>query len=258
MGLSIPERVMALAAGRALELVWRNELGGLTFAIEGGQEFVKWTSKGSEGVLVRERERLVWARRFARVPEVVAHGRDQEGAWLVTMGLGGRSAVESRWLREPAKAVRAIGAGLRALHDSLPVAECPFSWSVEARLAEVRRLAAGADAAWPERWHAEHRGLGVAGVLAALAAPPAVDRLVVCHGDSCAPNTLLDEHGSWLGHVDLGALGVADRWADLAIATWSAAWNYGPGWESALLDAYGIAPDPIRTRYYRLLSDLGP
>jgi aminoglycoside phosphotransferase len=48
-------------------------------------------------------------------------------------------------------------------------------------------------------------------------------------------------------HVDLGALGVGDRWGDLAIATWSAEWNYGPGWEDALLRAYGVAPDPLRT-----------
>ena len=30
-------------------------------------------------------------------------------------------------------------------------------------------------------------------------------------------------------------------------------WNYGPGWERVLLDAYGIKPDTERTRYYRLL-----
>jgi kanamycin kinase len=47
-------------------------------------------------------------------------------------------------------------------------------------------------------------------------------------------------------------------WADLAIATWSSEWNYGPGWDGLLLDAYGIRPDPDRTRYYRLLWDLGP
>jgi len=44
--------------------------------------------------------------------------------------------------------------------------------------------------------------------------------------------------------------------ADLAVATWSADWNYGPGWDRLLLDAYGIRPDPERTRYYRLLWDL--
>jgi aminoglycoside phosphotransferase len=35
-----------------------------------------------------------------------------------------------------------------------------------------------------------------------------------------------------------------------------AEWNYGPGWERLLLDAYGTRPDPERTRYYRLLWDL--
>jgi len=32
-------------------------------------------------------------------------------------------------------------------------------------------------------------------------------------------------------------------------------WAYGPGWETLLLKAYGVAPDPDRTRYYRLLYD---
>ena len=54
------------------------------------------------------------------------------------------------------------------------------------------------------------------------------------------------------------SLGTADRWADLAIAAWSTTWNYGPGWETPLPDAYGIPPDPGRTRYYRLLYDLAP
>jgi kanamycin kinase len=91
-----------------------------------------------------------------------------------------------------------------------------------------------------------------------LALVPPIDRLAVCHGDACAPNTLVTSDGRWSGHVDLGALGTADRWADLAIATWSADWNYGPGWEAELLAAYGVVPDRDRIRYYRLLWDLGP
>ena len=58
--------------------------------------------------------------------------------------------------------------------------------------------------------------------------------------------------------TDLGSLGVGDRWADLAVATWSTIWNYGPGWERPLLDACGVPPDDERIRYYRLLWDLGP
>ena len=110
----------------------------------------------------------------------------------------------------------------------------------------------------PARWHRQHQHLDIAQALELLAEIPPLDRLVVCHGDACAPNTLLDSKGEWCGHVDLGDLGLADRWADLAVATWSTTWNYGQGWEEALLDAYGIAPDETRTAYYRLLWDLGP
>jgi len=50
---------------------------------------------------------------------------------------------------------------------------------------------------------------------------------VVCHGDSCPPNVLLEE-GRATGYVDLGELGVADRWWDVAVGGWSVAWNFGP------------------------------
>jgi kanamycin kinase len=246
-----PACVIALAAGAPVTVVWRNELDGLTFAL--GDRFVKWSPAGSPIVLERERARLAWASAFARVPRVLDHGRDAEGEWLVTRALPGTSAVALRWIAAPAIAASAIGAGLRALHDALPVDDCPFSWSVADRLAVIH-----ARAARPERWHADHRHLAVERALEILGEPPPIDRLVVCHGDSCAPNTLIDDAGRCSGHVDLGALGIADRWADLAIATWSTQWNYGPGWERALLDAYGIAPDAERTAYYRLLWDLGP
>ena len=68
--------------------------------------------------------------------------------------------------------------------------------------------------------------------------------------------TLAD--GAPVRPVWVNELGVADRWADLAIATWSTTWNYGPGWETPLLEAYGISPDPDCARHYRLLWDLGP
>ena len=36
------------------------------------------------------------------------------------------SAVDPQWVADPRTAARAIGAGLRLLHDALPVADCPF------------------------------------------------------------------------------------------------------------------------------------
>jgi aminoglycoside phosphotransferase len=254
---TVPAGVAALAAGRPLRLVWQNDSGGLTFAAGqgAGRCFIKWSPAASWIDLAAEADRLSWAAPFHPVPRVLARGTSPAGSWLITAALPGDNAVSPRWAGDPATAVRAIGTGLRSLHEAFPVATCPFSWSAQDRLADARREAA-AGRLDPGCWHEIHQRLGIAEALRRAAGIPPADKLVVCHGDACAPNTLLSADGRWSGHVDLGMLGIADRWADIAVATWSAEWNYGPGWEPLLLDAYGIQPDPERTRYYRLLWDL--
>ena len=243
-----------------MRAVWKNEAGGLTFQIGEGpaREFLKWTSAVNRVDPAPEASRLRWAVAYTPVPVVLAKGSDRTGSWLLTAGLPGRTAVDDHWKRDPATAVRAIGAGLRAMHDELPVADCPFDWSADRRLAAVRARALDGRGIDPAAWHPDtRRRVGsVRQALELLADPPPTDRLVVCHGDACAPNTLIGDDGACSGHVDLGALGIAEGWADLAVATWSTRWNYGPGWEEPLLAAYGVEPDPVRIAYYRLLWDL--
>lgn len=228
--IAVPEPVRSLARGAALEPVWANEIGGLTFRTD-DERYIKFGPRNAETSFAGEAARLRWARPFSPVPEVLERGGDGAHEWLVTRALPGASAVVPRWVAEPATAVRAIGRGLRALHDALPVQGCPFEWSVNSRLR-----------------NAAVRGIRVPD---ALREPPGVDRLVVCHGDACCPNTLVGDDGRWSGHVDLGALGVGDRWADIAVAAMSTVWNYGAGWEDALVEAYGIDPDRERLAYYR-------
>ena len=259
----VPPPVRELAGLDAVRPVWRNELGGLTFELTGplgARRFVKWNPRGNGIDLQAEVSRLIWAVEYMPVPRVLDVGGDAAADWLVTTGMPGRSAVDERWRADPATAVTAIGRGLRAMHDALPTACCPFSWTDEDRRAAPRRRAqVDKDAPTPTeraRWHPEHGHLSWDDALAVLADAPPPDRLVVCHGDACAPNTLVGEDGRWSAHVDLGRLGVADRWADLSVAAWSTEWNYGPGWTPALLAAYGVESDGDRLAWYRLLWDL--
>ncbi|OKI99994.1 aminoglycoside 3'-phosphotransferase [Kitasatospora sp. CB01950] len=252
--IEIPPPIAELARGERLLPVWLNGLNGITFRLGDGpgRRFVKWAPAGSGADLDAEAERMRWAGAFTTVPEVLGVGGDGTGRWLLTAGLPGRSAVEPELKARPVLAVRAIGEGLRAFHEALPVADCPYTWSARERIDCAVALRRD-----PADWHRDHRHHGTAErALAILADPPPVDVEVVCHGDSCAPNTLVDDDGRPAGHVDLGTLGVADRWADLAVASWSTVWNYGPGWERPLLEAYGVRPDDERLTYYRLLWDL--
>ncbi|HWU28835.1 MAG TPA: aminoglycoside 3'-phosphotransferase [Microbacterium sp.] len=234
--VDVPDRVRDLAGDARLEPVWANDIGGLTFRASpaaGHPFYIKWGPRNDECNVRDEAERMRWAGRWIRVPEVIDQGQDASHEWLVTRAIDGDSAVHPRWVARPEVAVRAVGEGLRALHDALPVDDCPWDWAVESRIANAERRGIHV----PERFHD---------------APP-IDRLVVCHADACCPNTLIGDDGRWLAHVDLGLLGVGDRWGDIAVASMSTEWNYGPGWEDALIEAYGLEPDRERLAYYREL-----
>lgn len=209
-----PELVRDFVRGRELETVWLNELGGVTF--REGDRYLKWNPVGSRLDLENERARLAWAAPRHPVPEVVDFVRDDHGQLLVTVAMNGTGAVTDAWRARPRDAVRAIAEGLRVLH-ALPAPDCPFvcPWAV-------------ADSV------------------------PMAD-LVVVQGDPCAPNTIIGADARFAGHVDLGLLGTADRWADLAVASMSLDWNYGPGWQGEFFEAYGVERDESRIELYREL-----
>ena len=222
----VPGIVREIAAGREIELAWRNELGGLTFRI--GDAFLKWNPPSTGVDLERDRVRLEWLTGRHPAPRVMHHGREGEAQWLLTEALPGSSAVGDTWRARRAEAIRAIAAGLRALH-AIGVEEYPEAWTSEV---------------WVGR------------APASIGPRPSIDDPVIVHGDACAPNTLIAPNGRWVGNVDFGDLAVGDRWADLAVASMSLDWNFGPGHQDELFDAYGTAPDTERIRYYRALWHL--
>ena len=219
----VPSAVTEVAEGQPAHLVWRNDLGALTFRI--GDRFLKWNPHGNGIDLERERVRLTWLSGRHPVPRVVTSGVDDTGQWLLTEGLSGESPLGESWQARRSKVVEAVATGLRALH-ALPTDDVPASWT---------------DESWVGR------------TVESLGPRPQVDEPVVVHGDACLPNTLVSIDGRWVGHVDLGDLCVGDRWADLAIASMSLGWNFGEDDPDELFAAYGIAPDPDRITYYRTL-----
>ena len=254
--VAAPEAVRRLIGVRNFAVVWRNEENGLTFRVDdrSGGFHVKWSPRTSSMNLLREREKLEWAVQFTPVPRVLDAGEDTDGTWLVTQSIEADNAVTPHWRRDPRRATAALGRGLRALHEALPLASCPYSWSAVQRRNAVKANYGSGDLVAHE-WSQVADERMRSSTWGDLSVIPPEDE-VVCHGDACAPNTLLAPDASWIAHVDLGNLGVGDRWADLAVMSWSADWNYGPGWEMNIYDAYGIEPDFEKINYYRLLWEL--
>lgn len=198
--------------------------------------------------------------------------------WLAGTGLPGATVVD--WLESPSgacvvtsavpgvpgdtlppashdRAMRSLGEVLRELHS---LTDCPF----ERPLAEV--IASAADvvrrgAVNPEYLTDEWRRLQPTELLDQVVAErPYVESVlepVVCHGDACLPNVFFDPDTLEVtGLIDLGRLGIADRYSDLALTTIQLhdEWSADP---APFHKAYGVPdPDPRRLYFFRLLDPL--
>lgn len=264
-GYEIPTDVLEITGPDPVP-VWLNQAGGLTVRFEAdprpGKAATSSSGAGPEVSRVRylkrnplpnsedlelEARKLEWLLDRHPAPKVVEHIRRRidggEAEYLITEALPGANAVDPKGAAEANRTIAEIAEGLRALH-SLPVDDCPWTWSVDDRLGLTVAEAPGSAGPGSEAASGPDRGFGPT---------PEVDCLVVCHGDPCAPNTLLSQDGRFLAHVDMQRLGVADRWADLAVATMSFGWNYTNYDESLFWETYGVEPDEPRIRYYREL-----
>lgn len=218
--------------------------------------FVKLAEAGHYPSLAGEADRMGWARPHLPVPAVVGQGTEASVDWLITAALPGRDATHPALREDPGELTRILARGLRAFHDSVPARACPFDFRIGAAVRHVRSRLRSGLIDQQRDFHEEFAHLTPAAAVAHLESTcPDHEDLVVCHGDYCLPNVLIEE-GRVTGFVDLGELAVADRWWDLAVATWSLTWNLGPGFEGLFLAEYGVEPDADRIRFFRLLYDL--
>ncbi|WP_280492807.1 phosphotransferase [Nocardia asiatica] len=226
---------------------WSDEHEGRS----GGVVFVGgayWLKRGPKAVA--EYERSSWLRgRGIALPEVAAFEDD-----VLVLADAGATSLAARAGSErayPDSIGAVMGAVLRRLHD-IPVRECPFDGRLDVVLAQARRhvvegLVDAAD------FDDDNAGSTPEDVLERLLAQrPGQEDLVVAHGDFTPPNVLENEVV-----LDIGALGVADRYRDLAPAVRDLRADFGEAEVSAFYAAYGLnEPDESRLAYYRLLDEL--
>lgn len=245
----VPDEVLAVVGADA---DWSDEHAGLS-----GTPL--WHTSGSLGshfvkrgtAAVREHHRLSWLTGLVSVPVVRAFVDAGEESYLVLEDVRAPALLDGR---DPVAAASAMGTALRALH-ALPVRECPF----DARLAHAlldahNRLAANlVDTA---DFDPDHAGRGAEELFAELVRrKPDVEDLVVTHGDFTPANVLLRANGAAV-LIDLGGVGVADRYRDVALAHRDLLDEHGADAVAAFLAAYGLSEvDEERLYWYRLLDE---
>ena len=262
MSLRPPETLRATYAEWEWTVAWEWPGVATTWRLErslptGARcRFLKVVRAGHYPTALDESARTQWASLFLPVPIVLDAGSDNGVDWLLTDALAGTDATRHPLLAEPERIVPILARGLAEFHSRAPVDQCPFEFRAGFAITHARdRVRAGIAKA--SDLHPEHTHLTLDDALAELERRrPASEDLVVCHGDYCFPNVLLDDAGAVTGYVDLGELGIADRWWDVATGAWSTTWNVGPGFEDLFYESYGVERDDDRVAFYRLLYDL--
>lgn len=259
--MKLPSASLSAAlAGYEVERDTVGESGGAVYRLHGRADapdlFLKHGTAAQADDISDEMARLRWLGGYLPVPAVMHFTRTPDEACLLMTAVPGQSAY--RMLEEyPARridVVSALARFLRRIHD-IPTSECPFNSDHAYRLARARaRIDAGEvdeDDFDEERagWTAEQVWDAMQDLLP-LAPDP-----VVTHGDYSLDNLLLRD-GEVVGCIDVGRLGIADRYQDLAIA-WNCLGEFGASLQQRFLEQYGIREvDRRKLRFHLLLDEL--
>lgn len=236
------------------------ESGGAVYRLHGKRGardvFLKRGGGDVAGEITDEMVRLRWLAERLEVPDVLHFVRTSREAWLLMTALPGQTAYQLLEARPHAREaiVDALARFLRRLH-AIPVNDCPFAGDHSYRLARAReRVDAGLvdeDDFDEERegWTAEQVWDALQRLLPLSPDP------VVTHGDFSLDNILMCD-GEVVGCIDVGRVGIADRYQDLAIL-WNCLGEFDGALQDRLFAQYGVGEiDQRKLRFHLLLDEL--
>ena len=203
-----------------------------------------------------EMVRLRWLAGYVPVPAVVHFTRTEKEAWLLMTAIPGDSAYQILQTDPERRTavVDAIARFLRQIH-SVPTSACPFTSDLTYRLARAR---ARIDAKQVDEGDFDDERLGwtaeqVCKAMQALL--PLAPDPVVTHGDFSLDNLLIRD-GEVLGCIDVGRVGIADRYQDLAVC-YNGLGEFGTLMQQRFLEQYGAGDlDPNKLQFYLMLDEL--
>lgn len=242
------------------------ESGAIVLRHVSGGRFAKIVSVADTAALEAERRRVNWLSE-TDIPgaTVLDWITTEDNACLITSAVDGVPA-DRLDPAQLAEAWRSIVDTVHQLHR-IPANACPFDRTLSTMMALARTTVA------ESRVHLEFLPQALVNT------PPAeiLDSLerdlpeyrtqedastVVCHGDLCLPNILIDPDTALVsGIIDLGRLGCADPYADIALLLANARETWSDDVTARRADydfaaRYGITLDPDRMDFYLRLDPL--
>lgn len=261
----LPDKIRALLAD---EQGTADEIGMSAATVHVYQDRVLKVQECSEEA-ENEYRMMRWLRGKLPVPEIYAYEEADGRSYLLMSRCRGSMACDRKYMEQPEVLCRLLADGLKKLW-SVPVSDCPtdqrLSRKLEAAKYNVEHGLVDLDNVEPDTF-GENGFRNPEELLQWLSDHKPEEEPVLSHGDYCLPN-LFGVQDRASGYIDLGRMGVADKWCDIALCYRSLSHNvsgkYGycgdsamAGYDDGLLfRELGLAPDQEKLRYYRLLDEL--
>lgn len=208
---------------------------------------------------------MLWLQEKLLVPKVYAYETLGGKSYFLMSKLNGEAACDEKYMKNPGLQVKLLAKGLQNLW-SIDITDCPSDSGLENKLAQakynVENNLVDLDNVEPDTFG--EKGFKNPGeLLKWLYDNKPEEELVLSHGDYCLPNVIFKDNN--VGYIDLGKMGVADKWCDIALCYRSLSHNYNGRYNGQdysglndllLFEELGIKPDWEKIKYYILLDEL--
>lgn len=262
--MQLPDEIRKIVDGQEYEI---NDVGMSESEVRIYENYVlKIQPKSIE--TDNEYSMICWLNQRIPTPTILVYCEKDNLAYTLMSRVDGQMLCTMERMSRPSQVIKTVAQGLKMLWE-VDVKDCPYTTTrLDERLKRAEQLVSNGlvdvhnvepDTFGPEgfqspkellEWLKNHR--------------PEED-IVLAHGDFCLPNIFVKDDGI-SGFIDLGKMGPADRWQDIAIAIRSLDHNFSGKYTDGkrifdfkpemLMDELPIDWDEEKYRYYLLLDEL--
>lgn len=209
-----------------------------------------------------------WLNHQIPLPKISVYAVENDMAFTLMSKVEGKMLCEMEYLNKPELVIDLVAQSLKKMWE-IDVSDCPYQTSrlterLKAAEYNVSNKLVDLDNTEPETF-GENGFESPEELLEWLKHNRPQEDIVLTHGDFCLPN-IFAKGNEISGFIDLGKMGPADRWQDIAIAVRSLEHNFDGRYfggkrifdfkPQMLPDALSIEFDEEKYRYYILLDEL--
>ena len=222
--------------------------------------------QNDSSILKDESLMMDWLKNRISAPEIICNITESGKNYLLMSKINGKMSCDDEFMKNPKQLVFVLADAIKTLWN-VDISDCPIkndlSTVLKAAEYRVEHGLVDVDDAEPETF-CKGGFKDPQQLLGWLYDNRPEQDFVLSHGDFCLPNIFLNDDG-FSGFVDIGRMGVADRYQDIALCYRSLKHNfsgkfggksYGGFDEKMFFDALGVEPDFEKIRYYILLDEL--